>query len=167
MVNSVVQGAGQYKDLADIGITVNANGETTSGTTLSFDQNTFETAFANDPTAVQNLFSDATIGLGNVISKSMSALTDPVNGSLTLETHTLDTQITQYQNQINELNAILAEKKSQLEDEFNNMETTLSSLQSQGTLLSALSSIKVSTAGSNSNVGSSASSSSSSSSSSG
>jgi flagellar hook-associated protein 2 len=168
MVNSVVQGAGRYKDLADIGITVSANGETTSGTTLTFDQNTFETAFATDPTAVQNLFSDATIGLGNVISKSMNALTDPVNGSLTLQTNTINTQITQFQNQINELNSILAEKKSQLEEEFNSMESTLASLQSQGTLLSALSSIKVSSAGSGtSNVGSSASSSSSSSSSGG
>ena len=144
MINSVVHGAGQYQDLADIGITVNANGDTTAGTTLSFDQNTFETAFANDPTAVQNLFSDATIGLGNVISNSMGALTDPVNGSITLQTNTLSTQISQYQDQINELNAILAEKRTQLQNEFNDMETTLSSLQSQGTLLSALSSIKVS-----------------------
>jgi flagellar hook-associated protein 2 len=144
MITSVVQGAGQYKDLADIGITVTADGETTAGTTLSFDQNTFEAAFANDPIAVQNLFSDATIGLGNVISNSMDTLTDPVNGSLTLQTNTLNTQISQYQDQINELNTILAEKKTQLQNEFNDMETTLSSLQNQGTLLSALSSIKVS-----------------------
>ncbi|MGD0462420.1 MAG: flagellar filament capping protein FliD [Tepidisphaeraceae bacterium] len=150
MINTVVQGAGQYKDLADIGITVNANGETTSGTTLTFDQNTFETAFANDPTAVQNLFSDATIGLGNVISNSMNALTDPANGSITLQTNTLNTQISQYQDQINELNTILAEKKTQLQNEFNSMESTLASLQSQGALLSALSSLKVSSGSSSS-----------------
>ena len=61
-----------------------------------------------------------------------------------VQTNTLSTQISQYQDQINELNAILAEKRTQLQNEFNDMETTLSSLQSQGTLLSALSSIKVS-----------------------
>jgi flagellar hook-associated protein 2 len=144
MITTVVQGAGQYKDLADIGITVNTNGDTSNGTTISFDQSTFETAFANDPTAVQNLFSDATIGLGNVISNSMDALTDPVNGSITLQTNTLNTQISQYQDQINELNSILAEKKTQLQNEFNSMESTLATLQSQGALLTALSSLKVS-----------------------
>ncbi len=164
MISSVVQGAGQYKDLADIGITVNADGDTTSGTTLSFNQSTFETAFANDPTAVQNLFSDATIGLGNVISNSVNTLTDPVNGSITLQTSTLNTQISQYQDQINELNTILAQKRTQLQNEFDDMETTLSSLQNQGTLLSALSSIKVTPAASSgvSSLGSGSSSSSSS-----
>jgi flagellar hook-associated protein 2 len=156
MLNAVVQGAGQYKDLADIGITVNTNTDPNNGTTITFDQSTFEAAFANDPTAVQNLFSDATVGLGNVINNAMTALTDPVSGSLTLETNTLNTQISQYQDQINELNTILAEKKEQLQDEFNNMETTLSTLQSQGALLSALSSIKASTTSSTSSVGSSA-----------
>ncbi|HEX4053571.1 MAG TPA: flagellar filament capping protein FliD [Tepidisphaeraceae bacterium] len=156
MINSVVQGAGQYKDLADIGITVDANGDanSTTGTTLEFDASTFETAFANDPTAVQNLFSDATIGLGNVVNNAMDALTDPVNGIMTLQTNTLNTQISQYQDQINELNAILAEKKQQLQNEFNDMEETLATLQSQGSLLNAFSSAAASVTGSTAGLGS-------------
>ena len=147
MIASVVQGAGQYKDLADIGITIDPNtaADSTTGAVLEFNQNTFETAFANDPNAVQNLFSDATIGLGNVINNAMDALTDPVNGVITLETNTLNTQMSQYQDQINELNTILAEKRDQLQNEFNNMEETLSSLQSQGSVLSSLSGAATST----------------------
>ncbi|MGD0139798.1 MAG: flagellar filament capping protein FliD [Tepidisphaeraceae bacterium] len=165
MINSVVQGAGQYKDLAQIGITVNTDGNANSGATLSFDSSTFQTAFANDPNAVQDLFSTATIGLGNVINNAMTALTDPVDGTLTLQNNTLTTEIKQYNDQINSLNAILAEKKTQLENEFNNMESTLATLQTQGNLLTALSSIKLSTtSGGTSSIGSSASSSSSSSS---
>lgn len=156
MVNSVVQGVGQYKDLADIGITVNASGDATSGTLLNFDPNTFAQAFATDPNAVQNLFSAATIGLGNVISNAMDTLTDPVNGALTLETNTLNTQIQGYNDQINDLNAILAQKKQQLEYEFNEMESTLATLQSQGNLLSSLSSVKLSSANTSS-IGSSSS----------
>ena len=72
----------------------------------------------------------------------MTALTDPVNGAITLENNTLNTEIQQYQDNINNLNAILADQKTYLENEFNNMEETLATLQSQGTLLSALSSIK-------------------------
>jgi flagellar hook-associated protein 2 len=165
MINSVVQGAGQYKDLAQIGITVNTDGNANSGATLNFDSSTFQTAFANDPNAVQDLFSTATIGLGNVINNAMTALTDPVDGTLTLQNNTLTTEIQQYNDQINSLNAILAEKKTQLENEFNNMESTLATLQTQGNLLTALSSIKLSTtSGGTSSIGSSASSSSSSSS---
>jgi flagellar capping protein FliD len=145
MINTVVQGTGEYQDLADIGITVNASGDATGGTMLDFNRNTFETAFATDPNAVQDLFSAATIGLGNVINNAMTALTDPVDGSITLEDNTLNTEITQYQDNINSLNAILADQKEYLQNEFNNMEETLATLQSQGTLLSALSSIKTST----------------------
>ena len=138
MINTVVQGTGQYQDLADIGITINVNDDPTGGTTLNFDPSTFETAFATDPNAVQDLFSAATIGLGNVINNAMTALTDPVNGAITLENNTLNTEIQQYQDNINSLNAILADQKTYLQNEFNNMEETLATLQSQGTLLSAL-----------------------------
>jgi flagellar hook-associated protein 2 len=165
MINTVVQGAGQYQDLAAIGITVNASGDASQGTTLTFNSNTFTAAFANDPTAVENLFSDATIGLGNVISNSMDSLTDPVNGAITLETNTLNTQITGYQNQITELNAIIAEKQQQLENEFNNMEESLASLQSQGAILSAMDDLSAAKSTASSSSGSSASSSNSSSSS--
>jgi len=167
MITSVVNGVGQYKDLADIGITVNTTSDPSSGTTLDFDANTFESAFATDPTAVQNLFSEATVGLGNVIAKSMSTLTDPVNGVVTLQDNTLSTEVQQYQDQINELNAIIADKKTQLENEFNNMEETLATLQSQGSLLTTLSALKVSTPSSSASSASTTGSSSSSSSSSG
>jgi flagellar hook-associated protein 2 len=162
MISTVVQGAGQYKDLAQIGITVNTDGNANSGATLNFDASTFQSAFATDPNAVQDLFSAATIGLGNVINNAMTALTDPVDGTLTLQNNTLTTQIQQYNDQINSLNAILAEKKQQLENEFNDMESTLATLQTQGNLLTALSDIKLSTtSGGTSSIGSSASSSSS------
>jgi flagellar hook-associated protein 2 len=163
VVNSVVQNNGAYNDLASIGITINDDGNTT-GATLNFDSNTFTTAFAASPTAVQNLFSQATTGMGNVISKAMDTLTDPVNGAITLQDNTLNTQIQQYQDSINTLNAVLADQRQQLEEEFNNMEETLASLQSQQTIISSLSGTKTTTTSGTSNVGSSSSSSGSSSS---
>ena len=160
MIDSVVKGTGQYQDFSDIGITVNTTADAVNqGTMLNFDASTFETAFATDPNAVQNLFSAATIGLGSVINNAMTQLTDPVNGTVTLQDKTLTTQIQGYNDQINQLNTILAEKKTQLQNEFNSMESTLATLQSQGSLLGSLGSIKTSTT-STSNVGSSASSSS-------
>ncbi len=157
MINSVVQGVGQFKDLADIGITVNASGDASNGTQLNFDANTFAQAFATDPNAVQNLFSTTSVGLGSVISNAMDSLVDPVNGAITLQVNTLNTQISGYSDQINQLNVILDQKREQLEAEFNQMEETLATLQSQGSLLSSFSGIKTTTANTSA-VGSSASS---------
>jgi len=157
MINSVVQGVGQFKDLADIGITVNASGDASNGTQLNFDANTFAQAFATDPNAVQNLFSTTSVGLGSVISNAMDSLVDPVNGAITLQVNTLNTQISGYSDQINQLNVILDQKREQLEAEFNQMEETLATLQSQGSLLSSFSGIKTTTADTSA-VGSSASS---------
>jgi flagellar hook-associated protein 2 len=135
MFNSVVNGTGAYHNLSDMGITIN----TTAGigsATLNFNQSAFQTAFANNPTSVQNLFSQATTGLGTVISNAMQALDDPVDGRITLENNTLTTQIQQYQDQI----------------------TTLNQLQSQGAIISALGTIKSAAAsGSSSSSGASAS----------
>ena len=77
------------------------------------------------------------------VSNSFS--TDPVNGAITLEDNTLNTQVQGYNDQINQLNAILTEKRAQLQEEFNAMESTLATLQSQGNLLTSLSSLKLST----------------------
>jgi flagellar hook-associated protein 2 len=161
VLNTVVQGAGQYKTFADIGITINADASTSSPT-LNFDQSKFDEAFANDPTAVQKLFTQATTGLGNVLSNAVDKLTDPVNGVITLQNQSIDTRVQGYQNRITELNAILAEKRTQLETQFANMETTLAQLQSQQSILNAFNNAKTtttSTSGTSSSSSSSASSS--------
>lgn len=164
LLNTNVEGAGQYTSLADIGITIDANSGT-NGATLTFDQDTFNAAIANDPTAVQNLFSQVTTGLGTAIANTVDSLTDPVSGVITVENNTLDTEVEQYQSSIDELNAILADKRQQLETQFANMESTLASLESQGSILDSLASIKpASSTSSTAAVGSSADSSSSSSS---
>jgi flagellar hook-associated protein 2 len=141
MINSVVKNNGVYNDLASVGITIDDSGET-SGATLDFNTNTFTTAFAANPTAVQNLFSQASTGLGNVISQAMDTLTDPVDGAITLQDNTLNSQIQQYQDSITTLNGVLADQREQLQNEFNAMEETLASLQSQQSIISSLSGAK-------------------------
>jgi flagellar hook-associated protein 2 len=134
--NSVVPNAGQYKVFSDIGITIGDD------SMLSFDQNAFNAAYAADPTAVQNLFSQATTGLGNVINNTVNDLTDPSNGLITLESQTISTRNTQFQDRINELDNIIAQKKELLTEQFANMEQVLAQLQSQQSALSSLSGTK-------------------------
>jgi flagellar hook-associated protein 2 len=165
LINQVLP-AGTINNLADVGISITQNASLT-GATLTFNTNTFESAFASNPSSVQNFFSQGTNGFGTVIANAMDQLTDPVNGVITLQDNSLNTTIQDDNTQITNLNAILAEKKEQLQTEFNYMEQTLAQLQSQQQLISAYSSSgKTSTSsGSTSSIGSGASSSSSSSSS--
>ncbi|MGA2230262.1 MAG: flagellar filament capping protein FliD [Tepidisphaeraceae bacterium] len=137
VINGVVKGAGQYSTLADVGISI----DTTNGATaqLVFDTNTFSSAFAANPTAVTNLFSQATTGFGNQIASAVTQLTDPINGLITLQENTLTTEVQNYQNYYAELNTLVQQKQQQLETQFANLEGNLASLQSQGQVLDTLS----------------------------
>ena len=52
-LNTVVSGAGRYRILADVGVTLG------DGAKLQFDEDKFRAAYADDPDAVQNLFTAA------------------------------------------------------------------------------------------------------------
>jgi flagellar hook-associated protein 2 len=156
--SAAVSSAGPYRTLGDVGLTIGSDGSVT------FDSSKFQAAFAANPTAVQNLFTTATTGLGAVLNQSMNTLIDPVSGAITLENNTLNTKNQDFQNQITQLNALIANKRTMLQNQFNNMETVLAGLQSQSAALASLGTIKATTS-SSSSTGSSDSSSSSSSSS--
>lgn len=58
-LNTVVSGAGRYRILADVGITL------TDGAKIAFDEDKFNAAYADDPDAVKNLFTAAGNSLGD------------------------------------------------------------------------------------------------------
>ncbi|MBV8780175.1 MAG: flagellar filament capping protein FliD, partial [Phycisphaerae bacterium] len=131
-INTVVKGAGQFKTLADLGITI------TDGAKLQFDASTFDAAYAKDPTAVQNFFTQAKTGAGNVIQTDFNNLVDAQTGVIPNEENTLDSQTAQYQTRMDELNKILDSKRSRLEMQFANLESVLSNLQSQQSSLASI-----------------------------
>ena len=127
--SAVVNGAGQFKLLSDVGFSVNGDG------TIAFDPTKFSSSYASDPTAVQNLFTQTTTGLGTVIDKSLNNLVDPVSGSVTQEEATIALQIQGWQSDITDLNTLLADQQNTLQTQFANMESTLATLQAQGAQL--------------------------------
>jgi flagellar hook-associated protein 2 len=131
-LQSVVSGTGQYDQLTSVGFSIGGNG------TISFDPSTFQAALAANPTAVENLFTQATTGIGTIITNSMTQLVDPVTGVVTLENNTLTSQNAAYQQSITSLNAQIANTQSQLEEQFANMEQVLAGLESQQSALSSL-----------------------------
>lgn len=137
--------AGKYTNLASIGITI---GE---GSKLEFDQDKFNEAYADDPDAVQELFTllskvdngDGTTttrkdGLAYSITTAVTRLTDSANGIITVENDTLDSESTGFQDRIDSLNDLLDQKRARLERQFAAMESNLSTLQSQSSALSQI-----------------------------
>lgn len=133
--NNIVKGAGQYNQMSDVGMTIGGDGK------ITFNSDTFTSAYATDPTAVQNLFTQTNTGLGTLIDKSMKMLVDPTDGFITLQNQTLNTEQQNFQTQIDSLNALLANKKNLLEEQFANMESVLAGLQGQQSALSSITTI--------------------------
>jgi flagellar hook-associated protein 2 len=132
LYNSVVQNAGRYKILADVGITVGDKGQ------LSFDSIKFGSAFGTDPTAVQKLFTQSSTGLGTLITNKVNKLTDPATGLIPIETKAIDDKNKSFQDRIAQLNDQLSAKRTRLTKQFANMESVLAGLQSQQAALGSL-----------------------------
>jgi flagellar capping protein FliD len=77
-------------------------------------------------------------GLGHVLDNSIARLIDPVDGAITRENQDLDSQNADFQRRIDALNDLLDSKRSRLEQQFANMESVLSNLQSQQQALGSL-----------------------------
>ena len=127
LLRKVNPAGGKYRILADVGLKV---GE---GAKLTFDAEKFKAAYADNPEAVADLFTNAQNGFGYEIEKQITRLTDPVEGVLTRQNKTIDTQNDQFAKSIKTLDLRIAAKRDRLTRQFSQMESVLSGLQSQQT----------------------------------
>lgn len=136
LVNQQTGGANSpLKSLADIGLTVGANGQ------LSFDPSVFQQAINDHPQEVTKLLSDSKSGFGTKLNSLLTDLNDEKDGSITLEANAYADHIQSLQDQIDRMNDSMASKQAFLENQFANMETLISGLQSQQDALTALASL--------------------------
>ncbi len=148
-----------YSTLSQIGIKFDKQGQ------LVFDQTKFETAYANDPDAVENLFAAfetstetskevspgitvttstenvTKLGFGDLFERLVTELTDSFNGVLTVADQNLQKQIDGTNDRLELLDARLETRKTILQRQFAAMEEALAKLQAQQGSLSSLSSI--------------------------
>ena len=136
--NSAVQ------SLVDLGITVNSDGS------ISLNQTQLQTALQDDPQSVASFFTTASTGFAAVAQSTVTAITDPNTGSFTLASNALQDSINGYQNQITNLNAILTNQEQNLTNTFANLETFLSQMQEQQSLISEIQPISDSSSSSSS-----------------
>jgi len=146
----VVPDNGKYRILADVGFKL---GE---GAKIEFDEAKFRTAYADDPDAVQRLFTltksetigtkttVTNLGLGGLLEDAINKLIDPVNGAITRQNKELDARTTQFQDRIGQMDKLLEAKRARLERQFANMESVIAKLQSQQTSLGQIKSVTAS-----------------------
>jgi flagellar hook-associated protein 2 len=136
---SFVAGAGRFRTIGDIGVTLGDKAK------VQFDPDKFQAAFAQDSGAVKSLFTQATTGLATLIDHSMTRIVDPVDGLIPQENKTLDSRTQGFQDRIDELDKLLTDKRTRLETQFANMETVLAGLQSQQSALASLTGLTTTT----------------------
>ncbi|MGC4031862.1 MAG: flagellar filament capping protein FliD [Tepidisphaeraceae bacterium] len=80
-------------------------------------------------------------GIGVQFQQKINDLINPVDGLIPTESKTIDDQITTYQTRISDLNDMLDQKRTRLENQFNNLETVLAKLKTQQSSLSSIGSV--------------------------
>ncbi|HEX3762592.1 MAG TPA: flagellar filament capping protein FliD [Kofleriaceae bacterium] len=116
--------------LGAIGLTVAKDGS------LTLDSSKLSSALATNPNAVSDLF--VTGGFASAMTTMTDAYTAPVDGFLAAKTQSLTDQISGLQTQADQVNARADALQTQLQNQFDALETLMSSLKSQSSYLTSV-----------------------------
>jgi len=116
---SVTGNSGGFVNLGSLGINMQDDG------TLSIDAETLSNAIANNPSAVQSFFQDATSGFATNFNNDLNNLTDPTQGPLYLDLTQNQAEQTDLSNQISDFQDQLATQKQSLIQEFSSVNASL------------------------------------------
>jgi flagellar hook-associated protein 2 len=125
--------SGSINSLADLGLTFGQNGA------LSFDQSTFNSAFAAAPNDVLGFIGSATSGgFLQTATDALSSITDPTNGILPAASSTLTTRLSTIATQITDQQSKVSQLQSTLTKQMSAVDSTIASLQNQLTEITNL-----------------------------
>lgn len=147
--NFGISSSGAFRSLAELGVSFNQDG------TLSLDSFKFSSVLAKSPDKVKDFFLTKNTGFAAKLSNTIKSFTDPVTGQITQQSNSLQNSVDAIEKQIVNLNAVLDGRKQSLLNQFYNMETTLSRLQSQQQAILQLASLTSSSSSSSSKSSSS------------
>jgi flagellar hook-associated protein 2 len=131
-ISGVVEGAGRYKVLAEIGLRLG------DGARLQFDEEKFRAAHAADPDAVKNLFAAVESGFATLIETRINRVIDPADGLISRGNQALDSRAAQFEQRIKSLDKLIEGKRLRLERQYAQLESVLANLQSQQQAISQM-----------------------------
>ena len=118
-----VSGSSKYNTLGSVGLSLQKDG------TLALDTSKLEAALSTDPSSVATLFAGngSTTGVMTTLSKAIATYNQTGTGLLTMHTSNLQDRITQYTDNINSEQDRLDRYQTLLQKEFTQMDTTVTS----------------------------------------
>lgn len=135
LLSSLVVEEGSYRTLADIGVKMQNDG------TLKLDSAQLGKALANDPGAVDAVFSTASTGIAARLDGLSKTMTDPIDGQLIQRQKALQKTIKDLQTSNTRLQTSVDNYKIQLQRQFANMEKLIGNYNSIGTFLNTSSAL--------------------------
>jgi flagellar hook-associated protein 2 len=123
-----------------------ASGKTTSFAVsgvqhLQFDASVLDAAYADNPLAVEALFTEKNIGIGDHFDDELERLAGSNEGLVKTRVDAIRNRSDIFKDRIEYLNELILRKENRLYNEFYAMEQALSGLQSQASSLTALQNI--------------------------
>jgi len=118
-----VSGSSKFNTLGSVGLSLQKDG------TLALDTSKLEAALSTDPSSVATLFAGngSTTGVMTTLSKAIATYNQTGTGLLTQHTSNLQDRITQYTDHINSEQDRLDRYQTLLQKEFTQMDTTVTS----------------------------------------
>ena len=127
-------GSGTVRRLADLGITV-------KGGRLDFNETTFASRVATDPSGVQSFLKTATTGFADKVESQLKNFTQQFSGQIAQQVDLLEQDNNEFKTRIDLLTNRLSSRRLILEAQFRSMESAFATLQSQQTALTQLASL--------------------------
>jgi flagellar hook-associated protein 2 len=124
LISGVLSPNAQVRTLADLGVSTAEDG------TLSIKSSVLSNALANNPQAVNSLFSTASTGLSDAVQTLATEFTDPVTGFFTQETSSLNDSVQNSTQTVTRLQANVDAYQQTLLAEFSAMESTVANFKS-------------------------------------
>lgn len=137
LMTGSISNSGSFKNLSQIGITLEAasagNIKTDNINTLSFDKDTFLTAFAKDSSSLKSLLigTDTQSGILTQVENILESALGSVTGYFASAEKSLNTKISNLDTKIEKTNTAVDRYKSRLESKFKTMDMLISKFQNQ------------------------------------
>jgi flagellar hook-associated protein 2 len=140
LMNGQISGVGSISSLSQLGVTVNSDGS------LALDTSTLSSAYAADPAAVQQFFTQtgstaapATDGFAVQLDNLMTQVAGQNNSLLSTRISAVSNMMQQNTDQINSLNTMLSNEQNNLYTQYYQMENAISQLQTNMSIVNTLS----------------------------
>lgn len=117
------------ENLSDLGIASNGNNNT-----LTLTSSTLDSVLGSNLTAVENLFTDPTTGIGTALTSYINSVNNP-NGTLANAEASMKTQANSMATSISNLQSQLSTEQTTLDNQFTAMETAIESVNTEKEVL--------------------------------